>query len=147
LGHRTAQVGSDGSVKLAQRIPNPALEHLANGAMPHHLALTIAAYLCCIAPRTGFDPGPHAVAMTDPARPRLAALADSAASTLEFVHAVFRSGGLFPSELASHSIFVERVAQLVDIIVRHGPASAAADAAGATTRLAFDCESDVRTAI
>jgi fructuronate reductase len=147
LGHRTAQVGSDGSVKLAQRIPKPALAHLANGVLPHHLALTVAAYLCCIAPRTGFDPGPHANAMTDPARPRLAALAHSAAPTPQFVHAVFRSGGLFPSELGSHTMFVERVAQFVDIIVRHGPAAAAADAAGATTRSAFDCESDVRTAI
>jgi fructuronate reductase len=147
LGHRTAQVGSDGSVKLPQRIPKPALEHLDNGVMPHHLALTVAAYLCCVAPRTGFDPGPDAAAMTDPARPRLAGMAGRTGSTREFVQAVFHSGGLFPSELASRTTFVERVAQFVDIIVRHGPAAAAAEAGGATTRLAFGCESDVRSAI
>jgi fructuronate reductase len=147
LGHRTAQVGSDGSVKLAQRIPKPALEHLDNGILPHHLALTVAAYLCCVAPRPRFDPGPHAAAMADPARPRLAKIAGNTGSSSEFVQAVFHSGGLFPSELASRTTFVERVAQFVDIIVRHGPAAAAAEAFGATTRSAFGCESDVRSAI
>lgn len=34
LGHRTSQVGSDGSVKLAQRVPIPALEHLGRGDVP-----------------------------------------------------------------------------------------------------------------
>ena len=41
--------------------------------MPHHLALTVAAYLCCLAPPPGFDPGPHAAAMVDPARAGLVA--------------------------------------------------------------------------
>ena len=68
LGHRTQQVGSDGSVKLGQRVPEPALLQLRRGRMPHHLALTVAAYLCCLAPPAGFDPGPHADAMVDPAR-------------------------------------------------------------------------------
>ena len=56
LGHGTHQVGSDGSVKLAQRIPEPALLHLNNGRMPHHLALTLAAYLTCLAPPAGSTP-------------------------------------------------------------------------------------------
>ena len=68
LGHRTQQVGSDGSVKLGQRVPEPALLQLRAGRLPHHLALTVAAYLCCLAPPPGFDPGPHAAAMVDPAR-------------------------------------------------------------------------------
>ncbi|RZK71026.1 MAG: mannitol dehydrogenase family protein [Rhodococcus sp. (in: high G+C Gram-positive bacteria)] len=128
LGHRTSQVGSDGSVKLAQRIPIPALEHLGRGTVPQYLSLTVAAYLCCIAPPPGFDPGPHARSMTDPARPRLAGMADNAASTTEFVRSVFVDGGLFPSTLASHTDFVSRIADFVDIIVRHGPAVAAGEA-------------------
>ncbi|MDI9974180.1 mannitol dehydrogenase family protein [Rhodococcus sp. IEGM 1307] len=128
LGHRTSQVGSDGSVKLTQRIPIPALEHLGRGTVPQYLSLTVAAYLCCIAPPPGFDPGPHARSMTDPARPRLAGMADNAASTTEFVRSVFVDGGLFPSTLASHTDFVSRIADFVDIIVRHGPAVAAGEA-------------------
>ena len=68
LGHRTSQVGSDGSVKLRQRIPLPALQMLDDGRMPQLLALTTAAYLSCIAPLAGFDPGTQAHAMEDPAR-------------------------------------------------------------------------------
>jgi fructuronate reductase len=128
LGHRTRQVGSDGSVKLGQRVPEPALAHLRAGRMPHHLALTVAAYLCCVAPPAGFDPGPHATAMTDPARAGLAAR--HGRSTHEFVTAVL-DDGLLGRELAARPEFAERVAELIDIIVRDGPHGAAAEAARA----------------
>lgn len=128
LGHRTSQVGSDGSVKLAQRIPIPAQQHLDNGTVPHFLALTVAAYLCCIAPPHDFDPGHHARAMDDTVRPRLAGLARQAASTHDYVRTVFLSGDVFPSDLAVSDAFVTRIATFVDIIVRHGPAAAATEA-------------------
>lgn len=128
LGHRTAQVGSDGSVKLAQRIPIPARFHLEAGRTPRHLALTVAAYLCCVAPPPGFDPGPHARGMTDPARPRLTRLAAQAKSAPEFVHAVLADGGLFPKELADADEFVLATSEFVDIIAAHGPRAAAAEA-------------------
>ncbi|MEV5834453.1 mannitol dehydrogenase family protein [Nocardia sp. NPDC052112] len=129
LGHRTSQVGSDGSVKLAQRVPLPALEHLGRGRLPQHLALTVAAYLCCVAPRPGFTPGSHARAMRDPARPRLAEISEKATSTTEFVRSVFETGGIFPTSLAAHTDFLTRVAEFIDILVRHGPVTAAAEAA------------------
>jgi fructuronate reductase len=128
LGHRTAQVGSDGSAKLAQRIPIPAKLHLAVGRTPQHLALTLAAYLCCIAPPAGFDPGPHAAAMTDPARPRLNRLTAQPMSTVERVRSVLADGGLFPRELAYSDEFICTTAEFVDIIVAHGPRIAAAEA-------------------
>lgn len=128
LGHRTSQVGSDGSVKLAQRIPIPAQHHLDNGTVPHFLALTVAAYLCCMAPPHDFDPGHHARAMDDNARPRLAGLAQQAASIHDYVRTVFLSGDVFPSELAASDAFISRIATFVDIIVRHGPAAAVTEA-------------------
>jgi len=128
LGHRTSQVGSDGSVKLAQRIPIPARLHLDAGRTPRHRSLTIAAYLCCIAPRPGFDPGAHAMAMVDPARPRLTRLAAEAKSAQEFVHAVLADGGLFPKELADADEFVVATSEFVDMIAAHGPRAAAAEA-------------------
>jgi len=130
LGHRTDQVGSDGSVKLAQRIPEPALLHLNHGRMPHHLALTLAAYLCCIAPPAGYDPGPHAAAMVDPARNGLASAAAHAPSTTAYVQTVLDSG-LLGRELPYHQEFTARVAEFVDIIIEHGAAAAAAEAAHA----------------
>jgi fructuronate reductase len=126
LAHRTRQVGSDGSVKLAQRVPGPALTHLKAGRVPHHLALTVAAYLCCIAPPGGFDPGPSATAMTDPARARLAPF--TALPTRTFVTEVLGTG-LLGSELASHDVFAERIAEFVELLVRHGVVAAAREAA------------------
>ncbi|MFC7340424.1 mannitol dehydrogenase family protein [Saccharopolyspora griseoalba] len=126
LGHRTRQVGSDGSTKLAQRVPDPALHHLRNGRMPHHLALTVAAYLCCMAPPEGFEAGPHAAAMVDPARERLRAAATST-NAEEFVAAALRDG-LLGEELAEHTDFRRRVAEFVDLIATHGTAAASAEA-------------------
>ncbi|OZC91597.1 fructuronate reductase [Rhodococcus sp. 06-412-2C] len=134
LGHKTAQVGSDGSAKLAQRIPTPALYHLRNGAVPQYLSLTLAAYLCCMCPPDGFDPGPHARAMADPARVRLAGLAASAASSEDFVRSVLERGDILPIELTSFPEFITRTAELVDTVVRHGPMAAVVEAASSSLR-------------
>ncbi|SDO34187.1 fructuronate reductase [Nakamurella panacisegetis] len=131
LGHGTHQVGSDGSVKLAQRIPEPALLHLDNGRMPHHLALTLAAYLTCVAPPAGYEPGPHAAAMSDPARAGLVALQSETSSSTAFVKAVL-DGGLLGQDLAQHPEFITRTAEFRDILARHGSAAAAAEAAAAS---------------
>lgn len=106
-------------------MPEPALAHLAAGRMPHGLALTVAAYLCCIAPPAGLDAGPHAAAMSDPARARLAPLADL--STAELAARALGTG-LLGTELAAHAGFVERVAELVDVMRAHGVDSAVAAA-------------------
>jgi fructuronate reductase len=45
LGHRTAQVGTDGSMKLAQRVPDAVEWHRRAGRMPGALALLVAAFL------------------------------------------------------------------------------------------------------
>lgn len=132
LGHGTHQVGSDGSGKLRQRIPDPAVARLAAGHLPHLLALTVAAYLSCIAPPAGFDPGPHAAVMVDPARQRLAAARAGAVSTAAFVDAVLDTG-LLGSELVRYPEFAARVAELADVITRFGSAAAAADAMHART--------------
>lgn len=123
LGHRTRQVGSDGSLKLAQRIPGPAAEHLATGRMPHHLALTAAAWLACVAPSPGFDPGPHAAAMAEPARERLAATASGPVAA-HVRAALDLLGDPLPAA------FAERVVELFGVVVRHGVEAAVAEAAG-----------------
>ena len=94
--------------------------------MPHHLALSVAGYLCCVAPPAGFDPGPHARAMNDPMRERLAPLATR--STGDFVAAALGTGVL-GAELAAHASFTGRVAELVDVLVRHGVDAAVGEAA------------------
>ncbi|WP_284982201.1 mannitol dehydrogenase family protein [Arthrobacter sp. efr-133-TYG-118] len=129
LGHRTSQVGSDGSVKLRQRIPIPALEMLDTGAMPHYLALTVAAYLSCIAPLRGFDPGNHANEMQDPARKTLQELAAGSSSGQDLAAKVLGEHRLLGDELATRGDFIGRTGELIDIIHRQGPLAAANAAA------------------
>ncbi|MET4590730.1 mannitol dehydrogenase family protein [Arthrobacter sp. 754] len=128
LGHRTSQVGSDGSVKLRQRIPLPALQLLANGGMPHLLALTTAAYLTCIAPLNGFDPGPQAAAMEDPARALLSTSAAQSRSGQELAQRVLAEHHLLGDKLAGRADFIKRTGELIDTLHAHGPIAAMADA-------------------
>ncbi|MER7399325.1 mannitol dehydrogenase family protein [Streptomyces sp. NPDC000151] len=128
LGHRTRQVGSDGSVKLRQRVPGPALLQLRSGRMPHHLALTVAAYLCCLAPSAGFDPGEHAAAMADPARDHLAALRARTPDGPSFATAVLNDG-LLGDDLPEHPEFAARTGEFIDLIHTRGPRAAATEAA------------------
>jgi fructuronate reductase len=130
LGDRTARVGSDGSVKLLQRVPGAALAALARGQVPHQLALTVAGWICCVCPPAGFDPGPVAAAMLDPARERLARATAAAAGVRGHVEAVLR-GGFFPAELAASDAFTRQVADSAELVVRHGVRRAAAEALAA----------------
>lgn len=130
LGDRIARVGSDGSAKLLQRIPGPALRMLERGEMPHEMALTAAAWICCVAPPTGFDPGPVAAAMEEPAREGLARATAGTADVAHHVSAIF-GAGFFPEDLAAESGFVDRVAELATVIVGSGVRAAAREALAA----------------
>ncbi|MFF2243855.1 mannitol dehydrogenase family protein [Arthrobacter sp. NPDC058130] len=134
LGHRTSQVGSDGSVKLRQRIPQPALKMLDDGGMPQFLALTAAAYLACIAPLRGFTPGPQADAMEDPARDLLARLAAQSRTGHELARKVLGDHHLLGEELAERDDFIERTGQYVDTIRSAGPLAAIAEASTTSER-------------
>ncbi|MGP9537296.1 mannitol dehydrogenase family protein [Brachybacterium sp. AOP43-C2-M15] len=127
LGHRTRQVGSDGSMRLPQRLPAPALFHLEAGRMPALLALTIAAWFACVVPPRGFDPGEQALAMTDPAQAHLQEIASRAATPSEHARILLESGCL-TAELGAHRDFVDLVGALLTTIVTSGPRAAAAEA-------------------
>lgn len=128
IGHATTQVGTDGSVKLLQRIPEAALVHLRRGQVPHHLALCVAAWIACVAPPAGFTPDPLATHLAEPARDRLTSAVAGAGTVLEHVRRILH-GGFFPDALAAQEPFTVRVAELLTVITRHGVRSAAADVA------------------
>lgn len=127
LGDKTARVGSDGSAKLLQRIPAPAIRLLEKGRVPQQMALTAAAWIACVCPPQGFDPGPIAREMVEPKREALAAATAGASNVREHVDAVMR-GGFLPDGLVAYEAFTSRVAELVEAIVRDGVRAAAADA-------------------
>jgi fructuronate reductase len=102
--------------------------------MPHLLALTAAAYLSCVAPLNGFNPGAQAEAMEDPARGLLAGLAAQSRTGRELAERVLGDHHLLGDELAERADFIERTGQLVDIIRSSGPLAALADASDPSPR-------------
>ncbi len=129
LADATSRVGSDGSVRLPQRLTEPVQHHIARGTMPEHLCLTVAGYLACVAPLDGYEPGPFARAMVDPAQERLASIAARCSTGTDLARAVFERGGLFAPILTAQPGFVDRVGTYLDLVVRHGVRAAAAEAA------------------
>ena len=127
LADATARVGSDGSNKLLQRVPEPALRLLHQGRTPHQLALTVAAWIACVVPPAGFDPGPIAAQMDEPRRADLARATAGTTTLAAHVEAIM-TGGFFPTALAEQRRFTDRVTELLDTVVRHGVRTAAADA-------------------
>jgi fructuronate reductase len=65
--------------------------------------------------------------MSDPARAGLADLSNENPDSTVFVQAVL-DGGLLGQQLAERHDFTARVAEFRDILTRHGPAAAAAEA-------------------
>ncbi|QOR45931.1 mannitol dehydrogenase family protein [Trueperella pecoris] len=127
LGDLVARVGSDGSAKILQRVPIPALRLLRMGKMPEQMALLVAAWIACVCPPAGFEPGEIARAMVEPKRDFLREATAGVDLPTEHAHAVLTSG-LFPQELAEHDAFVARVGELLELIVNDGVRAAASEA-------------------
>ena len=120
LADKTNRVGSDGSTKLPQRLTESVIELISRGQMPELLALTISAWLACIAPISGFNPGPYANSMKDPAQPKLMGFAARSSGATEMVNLVFDEGNIFSPELARLSEFKSRIAEYLEIIISSG---------------------------
>lgn len=139
LEHRTSQVGSDGSAKLLQRIPGPAQHALGQGRVPHLLALTVAAWICATVPQDGYDPGPIAAAIREPAREELTETVRHEHSPRHVARAILL-GGFMPADLVASTDFTQRVEELVDGIVRRGVRAATREAVQATLADSIDEE-------
>jgi fructuronate reductase len=115
--HRACQVASDGSAKLPARMTAAVLHHTARGAVPRTLALTVAAYVRCLATPGAYDAAALG-AIADPERERLEQLGRSARDSRELVEAVFELG-IFAPALAEATAFVQAVAELHAVLVAH----------------------------
>lgn len=124
IAHKTTQVGSDGSQKLLQRIPDAALFQLAQGQMPHCLALCVAAWIAVVCPPSEATPPGLAREVREPNAGRLKEATAEAHGFRNHVDRVL-SGGFFPAELAAKEDFSARVAELLEIVIKSGPKAAA----------------------
>jgi fructuronate reductase len=117
LDHRTCQVASHGSDKLPARINAAVLDHTARGRVPRVLALSVAAWIHCLATPGAYDAAALG-AIADPRRERLEAVGRHARDSRELVQAVFELG-IFGPEVARSTPFVEAVAELHAVLAAH----------------------------
>jgi fructuronate reductase len=128
LDHRTCQVASDGSTKLPARITGAVLHHTSRGRVPRALALTVAAWIRCLATPGAYDAAALG-AVADPERDRLEALGRRAHDSRELVEGVFALA-IFAPALAEATPFVAAVAELHAVLAAHGPRAAIEAAIG-----------------
>lgn len=124
LADKTFRVGSDGSTKLPQRITEPVFYLREQGNGTQFLALTVAAWLACIAPINGFEPGSQARAMKDPAQSRLEEFAAQSQTPAELVELVFHRGNIFSPELGAIPEFLREISNYLGVILTQGIESA-----------------------
>ena len=119
LGDRTSRVGSDGSTKLPQRITVPALALIMNGRGPKALALTLAAWLCCIAPFADEVQSNVASEMKDPNKELLNELVAKHPTTNDFIQAFFALD-ILDGQLREATLFKDLVLGYRESIRSHG---------------------------
>jgi fructuronate reductase len=117
LGHRTAQVGSDGSMKLAQRVPDAVAWHSRNGTVPAALAQLLAAFLQVSCHPDAIDEA-RVGRPTDPALPRLRELGAQSRTATELTQRVLVDEALLGPKVAEATEFVAAVAARLDESVR-----------------------------
>lgn len=118
VGHRTQQVGTDGSVKLPIRVVDPVLEHHDRGSVPGALALLAASYVRVFtAPR-----GTGRTALDVPDDPRaehLRRLGSSGLGSHQLVRAVLTEHP-FPAALVRAGPWLDLVAELHTVLSTEG---------------------------
>ncbi|MEP6631960.1 MAG: mannitol dehydrogenase family protein [Lapillicoccus sp.] len=116
LRHLCQQVGSDGSLKLTQRVPAAVAWHTSRGHVPDHLALLVAAWLRVTADAVDIPTPdlPH-----EPVRGHVGALAEHARTAGALAHAVLVDEALLGPSLASEPAYADRVGELLQDLRRH----------------------------
>jgi fructuronate reductase len=90
LVHRTAQIATDGSQKLPQRIVASAIAQLQAGRPADHLALALAAWMAAAEARGRTLPANH---FTDPLDARLVEIASHSMTAPDMVNTIFDLAG------------------------------------------------------
>jgi fructuronate reductase len=112
--HRTAQIASDGTAKLPQRVFDPAVELLARGADAESHAGILAAWMCYATGQQGARSWP----LNDPREAAIrAALAEVPRSAEAISDTLFALPGLIPAALAGHAIWRGQVVKLLALLL------------------------------
>jgi fructuronate reductase len=112
LVHRTAQIATDGSQKLPQRIVASAISQLQAGRPADHLALALAAWMAALEARGRTLPAGH---FTDPLDARLAEIASQRMTATDTVNTVFDLAG-FAKDSINRDKLKDLVARYLETI-------------------------------
>ncbi|MFI6348437.1 mannitol dehydrogenase family protein [Streptomyces sp. NPDC050560] len=102
LGHTTAQVATDGSVKIPIRLLGTVEDRLAAGAEPHWAALAVAAWMVLIG--RGTDRQGRPLSVPDPLAGQLAGSGALLGNPAAFVGHFLAERAVFPAHLADDPV-------------------------------------------
>ena len=127
LRHRLAQIATDSSQKLPQRLLATIRDRLTAGAPFPCLALGVAAFMRFA---RGFDDAGRPLDLTDPLRDTLRQRAAAGPDALALARALASLEAVFGADLPRDPRFMTAIATALEALARHG-------AAGALARLAI----------
>ena len=117
--HRTSQVGTDGSLKVPARIPDPIAIRAKKGVRSPMCALLTASFV-----RVMTDPFATDAAvregLRDPALEILTSIGSRYSGETHRVRAVLLESGIFPAQLADQETFIADCAELGETLRRGG---------------------------
>jgi fructuronate reductase len=122
LVHRTAQIATDGSQKLPQRVIASAIAQLQSGRPADYLSLAIAAWIAAAEARGHALPAGH---FTDPLDSRLDQIANHRMTATDTVNTVFDCTG-FAKDAVHRGKLAALAAQHLDTIRNRGVETALA---------------------
>jgi fructuronate reductase len=127
IGHRTSQVGTDGSLKVPARIPEPVAIRAGRGQRSPMCALLLAAMVRVLTDPDAVD-GVVREGLRDPALDTLVALGARHADEGDRVRAVLHETGIFPPALGQDETFVADCVTLAGTCRRDGVRAAIREA-------------------
>ncbi|MGJ8522959.1 Polyol:NADP oxidoreductase [Carnimonas sp. R-84981] len=117
LKHRTAQIATDGSLKLPQRMLNSVRWHLEQGRRFDMLAFGIAAWMHYV---SGKDPQGNAIDVRDPLADTLARIASESADAAATVKGFVALESIFGRDLPANATFVATLTDAYIAIAEQG---------------------------
>ncbi|WP_319498380.1 fructuronate reductase [uncultured Cohaesibacter sp.] len=117
LKHKTAQIASDGSQKLPQRMLASISWHIDHGSDWSLLALGVAGWLRFM---TGTDEKGQPTPINDPLADQIAQKALQLPNWEAYINGVLQMDAIFPAKLASNPAFVTRIKATYSTLAQTG---------------------------
>lgn len=123
IEHRTAQIATDGSQKLPQRLLAPIREHMAKGHLPRGLILGVAAWMHHL---RGRDDMGKTIPVSDPMSDHLCQITCQARTPGELVTELLQVNSVFGRDLAARAQLKDELVEFCTTLENDGALAAIA---------------------